>query len=381
VLRKADLVLLKISDAPKATPLQADMTAAPLNEQLSTLGYAMQILTMGSFPLQLRYGGKFLKDILPQSAAYEMRKQGSPSMDLEIDNIDGHLQHGLSGAPIFNERRKVIAVADGGLDNGAADINWAIPAKMLNELSSSTDTLPASQSESLLFASEEDSTDKGEVTCSGMKLVNTRKVSFMKASATADDPRGLRRLLEFFAVDPKEISFDVYQHLESGATFAVPAGAALQQAPNGTCFAKMPSGMVRVVLPIGTGSFENAQQAAKSITRALIGPQPQGWRADPNWTYPSPKTRWDGMLVDRHGFVHGEFRPPIFPEGYVLETFSARSNVYMGLFSVYSMTPAFQQHFAQCRSRSAVNCDDAREFAYEWIEAALAVGLTTFPIG
>ena len=34
-------------------------------------------------------------------------------------------------------------------------------------------------------------------------------------------------------IDPSNISFDVYQHLPSGATFVLPSGAELKQAANG----------------------------------------------------------------------------------------------------------------------------------------------------
>src|ERR1700751_2519959 len=88
VLRQADLVLLKITDAPSAQVLVVDPKPPSLPDQLSTLGYPLQILSMSSTSLQLRYGGKTLRNIVPDSVAQAL-SGGSPSLDLEIDTSKG----------------------------------------------------------------------------------------------------------------------------------------------------------------------------------------------------------------------------------------------------------------------------------------------------
>lgn len=112
VLRKADLALLSVGNSPESLPLQDDSKAPPLDQGLATLGFQLQIPDMSSTLLRLRYGGKRLRDIVPRSVAQALSNVGSPSLDLEITNIEGHLVPGLSGAPIFSPSGKVVAVAD-----------------------------------------------------------------------------------------------------------------------------------------------------------------------------------------------------------------------------------------------------------------------------
>ena len=92
---------------------------------------------MSSDSLHLRFSGKKLRDIVPPSVAIELSSAGSPSLDLDITSIEGHLLPGDSGAPIFNKQGRVVAIADGGLANGRVGISWAIPVKYLNDLAAS----------------------------------------------------------------------------------------------------------------------------------------------------------------------------------------------------------------------------------------------------
>lgn len=385
VLGRADLALLKISDPPRSSPLEIDTTPPPLNQSLSTLGYPLQTINMSSTSLQLRYGAKTLGEILPQQLADKL-SGGSPSLDLEIDNIEGHLLPGHSGAPIFNQQRRVVAVADGGLENGAVAVSWAIPAKFLTRLSASTENLPAVTAHAgnaVLFAAEGEAKDRGQTTCSGQTLVNLRSVSFTTASATADDPRGLMQLVQNFGVDPSPFMFDVYQHLASGATFVLPAGARLEQAPNGDCVAVLPSGKVELHLELGIlASVLEAQTKSQLFEQMIAGREPQQWVADQKWTYQMPVPRFDGMIMRRRAYGHIRLVPYPFQDRYGFETLAVRRNVFIGFAAIYSWSPQFQQQFKACLlSPAASYCNDARTFAADWVKAALGIQLTTFPIG
>jgi len=61
----------------------------------------------------------------------EMEKRLSPDIKIQVFNVEGHLLHGHSGAPIINDRDEVIGVVNGGLGNGTVEIAWAIPYKNL----------------------------------------------------------------------------------------------------------------------------------------------------------------------------------------------------------------------------------------------------------
>lgn len=385
VLSHADLALLKIEDPPSADPLQIDTNPPPLSETLSTLGYPLQTENMRSTPLQLAYGGRTLRNILPETVAQQL-SGGSPSLDLEIENIDGHLLPGHSGAPIFNQQRKVIAIADGGLQNGAVAISWAIPVKFLNQLLASSESLPAAGLQSrnhLLFSAEAEAKNLGEITCANQTLTKLRTVPFPIAAATADDPRGLLQLVQLFSVDPSSFVFDVYQHLPSGATFVVPAGVALSRAPNGDCVSLLASRQVELQLTLGlAGSLLEAQSVASQFEQSLSAGDQQHWMVDPQWTYLMAMPRFDGMLVRRRAYTHMRATPVPFPDGYLFETLATRKNVFIGSAAMYASPPGFLQRLNACRfSPAAPGCNDARAFAADWVLSVLSIQLTTFPIG
>jgi S1-C subfamily serine protease len=385
VLRRADLALLKISDAPTARVLQLETSAPALTESLSTLGFPLQVRSMTNTSLQLRYGGKTLRDIIPESVAQTL-SGGSPSLDLEINSIEGHLLPGHSGAPVFNVQRRVVAIADGGLENGAAAVSWGIPAKFLNQLSASNEnpaTPQAGGRRTALFAAETESMNRGETTCSGMTITKVRTTSFAQASMSADDPRGLMQLIQFFQVDPTSFRFDVYQHLPSGATMVLPADARVQPAPNGDCNASLQSGKVTVRMELGIlGSPTEANDKSLAFERSLAGANNSGWVPDAQWTYLMPVPRFDGMVVRRRAYQHVQTVPVMFQDRFVFEALAVRHNVFIGSAAMYSWSLDFAQRFNTCRmAPNSMGCQEAFTFISDWVRSVLAIQLTTFPIG
>ena len=386
VLRRADLVLLRIADAPSAHMLEADTTPPSLTEPLATLGYPLQILSMSSTSLQLRYGGKTLRNIVPESIAQAL-SGGSPSLDLEIENIEGHLLPGHSGAPIFNEERKVVAIADGGLDNGAAALSWGIPAHYLNQLVSSTenpDTVVAAAggTHGVLFAAETESRNLGETTCSGVTLTKLRSATFAQLVRSVDDPAGMMQSIQMIKVDPSNFMFDVYQHLPSGATFVLPSGAQLQQAANGDCTAALPSGKVELRVRLAVlGSPLEVQSISQTFENTLVDGKARGWVADPVWTNAVPLTRFDGLLVRRRGYEHMKLFP-MYQDKYLFEVLAARNNLFIGSAALQQTTPQWNQKVMACTATpNAFACNDVRQYAVDWVKAMLGIQLTTFPVG
>jgi S1-C subfamily serine protease len=388
VLRRADLALLKITNAPTGRVLIVETNQPSLTEPLSTLGYPLQIRSMTNTPLQLRYGGKTLRAIVPDSIA-EALSGGSPSLDLEIDSIDGHLLHGHSGAPIFNEQRRIVAIADGGLENGAAEINWGIPAKFLNQLASSSENTNGAQAAAanqngthLLFAAETETKNLGEVTCSGLTLTKLRTTTFTQVSKSVDSPVGLFQIVHFFGIDPSNVTFDVYQHLPSGATFVLPEGARLNQDRNGDCVAMASSGGIEMHLQVGVlASAAQARTKAQAFEFAWAV-DPQRWFIDPQWTNLMPLSRFDGLSVQRRAYTHISENIPGFRDKYGFETVALRNNVFIGLATKYQWSPQFLQHSNACRLAPATNgCGDVQQFMVNWVKSVLAVQLTTFPVG
>ena len=385
VLRQADLVLLKITDAPSAQVLVVDPKPPSLTDQLSTLGYPLQILSMSSTSLQLRYGGKTLRNIVPDSVAQAL-SGGSPSLDLEIDSIEGHLLPGHSGAPIFNGQRKIVAIADGGLENGAAALSWGIPAHFLNQLAASDEhpdtAVAAGSSHAVLFASDNEARNLGETTCSGATLTKLRSATFAQLSKSVDDPGGLLQTIRTIKIDPSNITFDVYQHLTSGATFVVPSGAELKQAPNGDCTAALPSGKVQMRIHVGILSSPSEIQATGSaFENSLVDGNTKGWVADAMWTNATPLTRFDGLIVRRRGYEHVKLFP-MYQDKYLFEVMAARNNVFIGSAVLQTTTLQWNQKVAACNATpNVMSCEDVRQYAVDLVKAMLGVQLTTFPVG
>ena len=56
-----------------------------------------------------------------------MNLRRSPSVETDVLLLSGAIQGGYSGAPILTADGRVVGIANGGLAEGFADINWAIP--------------------------------------------------------------------------------------------------------------------------------------------------------------------------------------------------------------------------------------------------------------
>lgn len=382
---KADLALLKISGTPAAHALNSSSLPPPLTEQLSTLGYPLGVQFMISTPLKFRYGPATLRGVLPDSVANTL-SGGSPSLDIDVDNIDGHLLPGHSGAPIFDGNQKVVAIADGGLENGAAAISWGIPAKYLSELVVSTDPISAGPSQVAalaLFSYEGNAKVTDEISCSGFTLSRLQSVSFAQISGSVDDPTGLAQLVSYFGVDPRGFTFDVYQHLQSGATFVLPSGEKMSSDPDGLCVVTLPSGMVQIKLQLAT--FESTVQAqtySQVFEQELVDNQPQNWVVDPAWTTIMPYSRFDGLTVRRRAYLHVAYLPAQFQDKYMFETLALRNHVFIGSAASYVMSPETAQRMNFCLATNwAGDCDAMRKLRTEWAQSVLAIQLTTFPIG
>lgn len=386
VLRRADLVLLKISDAPNGRVMAVDPKPPALTDHLSTLGYPLQILSMSSTSLQLRYGGNTLRSIVPESVARTL-SGGSPSLDLEIESIEGHLLPGHSGAPIFNEQRKLVAIADGGLENGAAALSWGIPAHFLQDLANSSEhpestVASTAAAHAVLFAAETESRNLGETTCSGTSLTKLRSAPFSQLYKSVDDPAGLLQTIQTIRLDPSNIMFDVYQHLTSGATFVLPTGTQLTSDPSGDCVASLPSGKVRMHIQLGVLSSPMEVQAKSlAFERALVDGNTQGWTPDPQWTNLVPLTRFDGLMVRRRAYQHMKMFP-MYPDKGIFEVLAMRNNVFIGSAVILQSSPQMNQQISACNAMpNAPQCVGVVRYAVDVVTAMLGIQLTTFPVG
>ncbi len=395
--RASDLALLSIDNAPFAPALAEETGPVAANTDLATLGYALQMETMTSTRLDLRYGSSKLRDIVTDTTLQRhIADLGFPSLELQITPIEGHLLSGLSGAPIFNKAGHVVAIGDGGLDNGAVGINWGVPVAELHGLVSSSESTSdhAAQasgsgiSAAGLFAYETEARAEGTVTCSGIELTKIRTAAFEQIAATTDDSIALMQLLNYFQANPTGYAFDVYQHLSSGATIVVPANATLKPDAKG-CTASLSNGdiILRIELAIVNSDAE-LQPASVRLELDTVSGKPQGWNHDMSFSYLVPKNRFDGMIVNRKGFIH--INPVLmalntpYMDRYLFETIATRKHVIITESTLNKVNTMQNNNAATvCRLNpmAAPACPAINARTEAWVLSVLAVQLATFPIG
>jgi hypothetical protein len=383
VLPKQDLVLLQIDAIAGSTSLSVANASPNATDELQVLGYPLAIPKMDNTTVRLRYGGRILRDIVPKTVADELKKLGSPDPSIDITDIEGHLLPGHSGAPILNGSGEVVAIADGGLENGAVGVSWGLPAATLPMLAISTETLPASVSASNahLFSAETTAQNGPDITCGGNTFKKIRTLTFGDIQHATDDPLGLQQLLN--AVGPVALSFqfDVYQQISNGATFVVPEDASVTDS-SGMCVSTTGNVVMRVFLTVNPqdtfGQASSLQYESKIFNSV-------GWQVDPGWSYLFPFQRFDGFVARRKSFIHAIFTPygPVQDQS-LFETLVARKGVFLGV-SVLNLnsTPNVVQTQLACKFNPQVSpyCSQALADLQEWDKAVIAVHLATIPIG
>jgi S1-C subfamily serine protease len=384
-LRAQDLALLQLAHNLNGTGLLEVATQTPtITEDLETLGYPLAIPKMESTTLRIRYGGRQLKDIVPKAVADELKALGSPSPEIEITDIEGHLLPGHSGAPILNSSGKVVAIADGGLESGAVGASWGLPTSNLAKLPSSTDStaIPTGHS-SHLFAAETEAQNGPDITCGGGTFKKIRTLDFQDILHATDDPLGLEEILNAAGPVVASFKYDVYQHASTGATFVVPAGANVTS-NSGMCVASSGDIVIQIAMIRSGPNDPIGQQAAVRYEQTIVNPQ--GWQPDPAWSYLTAVNRFDGFVVRRKSFVHyGMYaNTGWMMDAYLFETLVDRGGVFLGA-SVLNRkwTPQIMQLQQACKINPQVSpyCQQALEHFVTWVQAAIGVHLATFPIG
>lgn len=387
LLHEGDLALLSITGAADWLPAVVATRRPDTQEDLAVLGYELGAPTMGSKSLKLSFGSSRLRDMLPDQVRRELQTVGFPSVDLEILRLEGHLLPGHSGAPIFDREGKVVAVANGGLENGAASISWGLPVALLQQLRSSNQTsssVPARRV-ATLFAASLESKEQGSQACGAITFTKLRRRSFGAIARTTDSPLGLQQILQSIAYaglpDMTNQMFDIHVDRESGATVVLPAGTALRSYGR-VCLAQSPSGTIRMYLRGDTaGGLSNVQMASVNFESFVMSDTQLQYQLDPRWTYGGPKQRFDGLLVNRKAATGYDVRQLV--RAYAFETLMSRGEIFVGVAVVnWALNEAVLQKSQVCQLRPQMpDCGQLRAIALEWAPFVLAIHMSTFPIG
>lgn len=197
-----------------------------------------------------------------------LAKIGFPALDLNILYLEGSLLPGFSGAPVFDTQSQLIGIGDGGLEKGASNVSWIIPASYLTELEQSNNTTlpngfenltqlfsaaaviespktgPATFDSPKLILSESDinSSNAAPINAIGFEFYPTKNRSLTEMIETSDDPENLLKLSDEFELDMNiqldydAMRFDIYEDISNGVVVAVPEGMALTYNPSEEAF-------------------------------------------------------------------------------------------------------------------------------------------------
>ncbi|WP_439482770.1 S1 family peptidase [Cyclobacterium plantarum] len=270
ILQKADLVLLELLPGQPALPAGMVPINAfhpekvPIGTDVFALGYNGG--ATGSSSRQMKKGyvdPETLAELIPKKDLDALKRIGFPALDLNIFYLEGSLLPGFSGAPVFDAQSRLIGIGDGGLEKGASNVSWIIPATYLPELeNSSISALPAGfENLTQLFSATarievnapeiEENTrvsdqflessyskmDDLPVEAIGFEFYATKNRSLIEMMDTSDDPENIQKLADEFSLDIniqldyENMRFDIYEDINNGVVLAIPEGRALQFNP------------------------------------------------------------------------------------------------------------------------------------------------------
>lgn len=268
VLQKADLVLLEL--IPGQSPVPAGVVPlTSFSDQPIRFGteiYAMgyNLGAEGSSSRTLKKGfvdPETLNSLIPKKDKTALATLGFPALDLHILYLEGSLLPGYSGSPVFDPQGRLIGVGDGGLEKGASNVSWIIPAKYLAELEVSQQTTLPQNFDQLaqLFSAkvtvdfntddlaslEDKLTSDDEFTyfeARGFEFYLTKNRSLIEMVETSEDPDNLLmfagELEEFnISIDYERMRFDIYEDINNGVILAIPEGRDLYYDQAGGYFA------------------------------------------------------------------------------------------------------------------------------------------------
>lgn len=286
VIKEADLALLKLKEDLGLSPLQETAVSPNSTAEFYIWGYPHDVAKMQ---------GDFIRFSLSQSQTPTMKsifknasqfkkivgKQGYPTIKTKILRISTTIQPGHSGAPIFDKSGKVVGIGDGGLRQGIARINWAIPAAVyLPKLENSEDTPPATTSrQTRLFGKHIEKQVK--VPAAGKSVLEKVWTASLEDVLSTADPElteifaGLNQeALEETGRSLESAWIDVYEDSQTGATIAVPKDFPVHYNPNSRLLITKypgPGNLMMIIQIVMNNTFEEGEAALNSYAQALHG--------------------------------------------------------------------------------------------------------------
>lgn len=270
---KADLVLLEVQPGRLTLPnwqALSNRASRSAGDEVMALGYWLSNEAWRRMTLKItETQNNQLKD-LPKKATEELDKIGIPDLYLEIIHFENNsLLPGFSGSPLVDEEGHLVAIGDGGIDNGGKNVSWGIPSKYLDDIETATiNQLPENLDSSPVHYSAEEPPVESEfenqlnqnntyesanayiedrleeISYGQFEFYYTKTRTLGEMMETADNPEYLGSMMEDIAalnLNYEDFAYDIYQDINYGIIISVPFGATLEpvQGDDGTPMLKV----------------------------------------------------------------------------------------------------------------------------------------------
>jgi hypothetical protein len=318
----ADLVLLEITsgEVPSGViALQAYSTKTlDFGEEIVAIGYNSG--SKGSSTRSMKKGfvdPETLETLVPAGDRKNIEASGLPKIDLDIIYLDGSLLPGYSGSPTYDKSGALVGIGDGGLEGGASNVSWIIPAKFLIDLENSPLTaLPANFAKiAQHFSAEVEVTVQTEnpeeiedafaeeyksYTGGDFLFYYTKTRTLGELYNSSYNPENIDKIVNEFQqyklqIDYNHMSYDIYEDANNGIVVAIPKDLLFEynevnrifytdmtSFPQGYYFSLRFEGIKGDFSPYSID--ETANQLAINLNTTL-GTASNGYKVDPEYSY------------------------------------------------------------------------------------------------
>ncbi|MHA6262796.1 S1 family peptidase [Arenibacterium sp. CAU 1754] len=102
----------------------------PENPNLTVIGFPSSMQDFWEMQVTMESRALFsLEAFVPYEIRIALDQRKSPALDAKVLRLNGNLQPGHSGAPVLDDKGRLVAMGLGGLRDGTVGIGWAMPLR------------------------------------------------------------------------------------------------------------------------------------------------------------------------------------------------------------------------------------------------------------